>query len=169
MTRRHPHLTKVLGLVAGIVLIAAACSDDSVSSDDLRDALVEANLFTEEEAQCVVDEIGDSVGGLDAGAFTGDDLSDEDQAAITDATVTCLTGSDSEEIPDPSDTDLNTEDPPPGDDAELDALWVGCAGGDGQACDDLFFQSDTGSVYEEFGNTCGAREFAISCADSLSG
>jgi hypothetical protein len=51
-----------------------------------------------------------------------------------------------------------------GDDAELDALYDACADGDGQACDDLFFQSPLGSDYEEFGNTCGGRGFEVSCA-----
>jgi len=44
-----------------------------------------------------------------------------------------------------------------GDDAELDALWDACAGGDGQACDDLYWGSPLGSEYEDFGNTCGGR------------
>ncbi len=53
-----------------------------------------------------------------------------------------------------------------GDDAELDALYDACAGGDGQACDDLFFQSPLGSEYEDFGNTCGGRGFEVTCADA---
>ena len=53
-----------------------------------------------------------------------------------------------------------------GDDAELDALHDACAGGDGQACDDLFYQSPSGSEYEDFGNTCGGRGFEVSCADA---
>ena len=44
-----------------------------------------------------------------------------------------------------------------GDDPELDALWDACEGGDGEACDDLYFQSPIGSRYEEYGNTCGDR------------
>ncbi len=53
-----------------------------------------------------------------------------------------------------------------GDDPELDALHDRCADGDGQACDDLFYQSPLGSEYEEFGNTCGGRGFEASCADA---
>ncbi len=41
-------------------------------------------------------------------------------------------------------------------DATLDALWDACAGGDMQACDDLFIQSPAGSACEAFGDTCGA-------------
>jgi hypothetical protein len=44
-----------------------------------------------------------------------------------------------------------------GDDPELDALWDACEEGDGEACDDLFFQSPIGSEYEEYGTTCGNR------------
>ncbi|WP_161784021.1 hypothetical protein, partial [Cellulomonas carbonis] len=42
-----------------------------------------------------------------------------------------------------------------GDDAALDALWDACEGGDGEACDDLYWDSPIGSQYEDFGSTCG--------------
>jgi hypothetical protein len=42
-----------------------------------------------------------------------------------------------------------------GDNPELDALWDACAGGDMDACDELYFTSEGGSEYEEFGDTCG--------------
>ncbi|WP_024287898.1 hypothetical protein [Cellulomonas sp. KRMCY2] len=48
-----------------------------------------------------------------------------------------------------------------GDDAELDALWTACAGGDGQACDDLYWNSPGGSEYESFGDTCGGTTDGI--------
>ena len=44
-----------------------------------------------------------------------------------------------------------------GDNPELDAMWDGCAAGDGAACDDLYLNSEFGTQYEEFGNTCGGR------------
>jgi hypothetical protein len=44
-----------------------------------------------------------------------------------------------------------------GDDPYLDGLWDACAGGDMQACDDLFMESPFDSEYETFGDTCGGR------------
>jgi hypothetical protein len=44
-----------------------------------------------------------------------------------------------------------------GDNPELDALYDGCAAGDGDACDELYFNSEVGSEYEAFGMTCGER------------
>lgn len=44
-----------------------------------------------------------------------------------------------------------------GDNPELDALWDACAAEDLQACDDLYFDSPSGSEYEDFGDTCGGR------------
>ncbi|NTW38980.1 MAG: hypothetical protein HGA44_03700 [Cellulomonadaceae bacterium] len=52
-------------------------------------------------------------------------------------------------------TDTSSDANAYGDDAALDALWDQCAAGDGQACDDLYFQAPIGSEYEAFGNTCG--------------
>jgi hypothetical protein len=44
-----------------------------------------------------------------------------------------------------------------GTDAELDNLARACENGDWDSCDDLFLDSDFGSEYEEFGDTCGGR------------
>jgi hypothetical protein len=44
-----------------------------------------------------------------------------------------------------------------GDDVDLDRLWDRCSSGDGDACDDLYFQAPYGSRYEDFGSTCGDR------------
>ncbi|MFT5530796.1 MAG: hypothetical protein ACI91O_000809 [Candidatus Poriferisodalaceae bacterium] len=51
-------------------------------------------------------------------------------------------------------------DPAPGTDAALDALWASCANEDGQACYDLYHTSEIASAYERFGFTCGGREIA---------
>ncbi|KAE8762754.1 hypothetical protein [Georgenia thermotolerans] len=54
-----------------------------------------------------------------------------------------------------------------GSDEQLDYLWDACEAGDGQACDDLYWDSPSFSEYEDFGNTCGGREpdGVWSCAD----
>jgi hypothetical protein len=44
-----------------------------------------------------------------------------------------------------------------GDNPTLDRLWDACDAGDGAACDELYFTSEIGSDYEEFGDTCGGR------------
>lgn len=56
-----------------------------------------------------------------------------------------------------------------GDNPVLDALWDRCEDGDGAACDELYFTSEIGSDYEEFGDTCGGRVEAgtVYCTDEL--
>ncbi|WP_084129381.1 DUF4190 domain-containing protein [Demequina sp. NBRC 110055] len=44
-----------------------------------------------------------------------------------------------------------------GDDPQLDALYDQCAAGDNVACDDLYWDSGTGSEYESFAQDCGGR------------
>lgn len=38
---------------------------------------------------------------------------------------------------------------------DLSGLYDGCAGGDMEACDSLFFEAEAGSEEEEFARTCG--------------
>ncbi|MEM9714773.1 MAG: hypothetical protein AAGA17_21310 [Actinomycetota bacterium] len=56
-----------------------------------------------------------------------------------------------------------------GDDPVLDVLWDDCENGDGQACDDLYFDAPIGSDYEFFGETCGDRveEGGPLCAEQI--
>lgn len=55
-----------------------------------------------------------------------------------------------------------------GTEQELEVLYDRCAEGDGQACDDLYFESPAGSEYEEFGDTCGGRtEGGSLCVNEL--
>ena len=51
-----------------------------------------------------------------------------------------------------------------GSDSELDALWDSCAGGDMEACDDLWLASPWDSGYYDFAVTCGGLE-----TESMSG
>ncbi|MGH9270519.1 MAG: hypothetical protein ACRDZ2_04535 [Ilumatobacteraceae bacterium] len=45
-----------------------------------------------------------------------------------------------------------------GDDVALDELAQDCFVGDMGACDDLFFDADEDSVYEQYGDTCAGRQ-----------
>jgi hypothetical protein len=60
-----------------------------------------------------------------------------------------------------------------GDDPDLDALWDACEGGNGTACDQLFWDSPIDSEYETFGNTCGGLfdedEVPLSCEEEIGG
>ena len=71
-------------------------------------------------------------------------------------------GSDSQSEP-------SRQSPPPGDSAELDALWLGCQAGDFVACDDLYLESPAGSSYESFGDTCGYRNDPSGYCEDLYG
>jgi len=44
-----------------------------------------------------------------------------------------------------------------GSDPQLDLLYMECEEGNMLACDDLFFEAEPASAYEEFGATCGLR------------
>ena len=45
-----------------------------------------------------------------------------------------------------------------GDDPVLDSLWLLCADGEFTACDELYFESNSGTDYEFFGDTCGGLQ-----------
>lgn len=55
--------------------------------------------------------------------------------------------------------DVPPADPPGdlGDDPQLDALADDCFSGRFAACDQLFYDSDEGSRYEAYGDSCGGR------------
>jgi hypothetical protein len=58
-----------------------------------------------------------------------------------------------------------------GDDPELDVLVEGCFAADWTACDTLYFDSDVGTEYESYGETCGGRNEPVSggCEDRYTG
>lgn len=56
-----------------------------------------------------------------------------------------------------------------GDDPALDALYDRCDGGDGAACDELYWSAPLGSAYEEFGGTCGGRFEVATSPDECDG
>lgn len=147
------HRTKIMCLGVVVALGAAACSGDGISKTEFLDELVAQNLFTQEQAECFVDRVWDDIGPLDANKITSGDLSEADQAALTAATLACIDLGGDVGVT----SDLSPGDPPPGEDAVLDALWTQCGEGDAAACDTLYFDSPVGSTYEEFGLTCGGR------------
>lgn len=64
----------------------------------------------------------------------------------------------------------NPQDPPPGDDPTLDALWLACQAEDWGACDQLYDDSPIDSAYEAYGGTCGFRTDGQSyCTDQFGG
>ena len=157
ITRGH----KLGGIAVALALVAAACGGGSeATKDDLVAELVGDNLFTQEQAECFVDAVWDEIGPLDSGRITSpDDLTAAEQSALTAATFSCI---DIGGLLDDSltgETNFSPTDRAPGTNAEFDALWESCGGGDAEACDTLYFDSPVGSDYEEFGLSCGGRGF----------
>ena len=158
-------------LVGALALLATACGGD-ITEDEFIEQLTEDGTFTDESAQCVVD-------GLNAAEISlqsvtdeelGDDPLPDEAAAIVGECLLADLGLDTDDVDlsgltEPADPASLSEEGV-GDPA-LDALFAACEGGDGAACDDLYFDSPFGSRYENFGNTCGNR-FETSpglCAD----
>ncbi len=153
-------------LFTALALFAAACGGSGVSRSDAIKLLTDDGGLPEETAVCIADAI---------------DSTEEVQAIIFDMISDCMlgggAGDDSGDTgatgPDTSEGDevdlggdfdfshLSPTDPPPGEDADLDAMWVACGQGSAQACDDLYFESPFGSEYEVFGISCGARAIVM--------
>lgn len=188
---------RVVAIGVVIALIAAACGDSRTSRQGAIDALTDDGALSNEDAICVVDAVETSgvvsLDDLDDDDIPSDEVVQEVTTIIRDCVLGDGLGngdsaggttSDSAPRPDTSaapDIDgevreggfvtdfshLSPTDPPPGTDADLDALWTGCAQGDPDACDELFLAAAVGSDYETFGISCGARQ-VTSCGDLLS-
>jgi hypothetical protein len=84
----------------------AACGDDEMSRDEFVETAMDEGGLTEDQANCVFDELGD-----DAEEFLGqsaDDASDEDMERFVDAVSSCVSSSLS--IPDLSMPELTIPD-----------------------------------------------------------
>lgn len=212
--------SKLLPLLAVLLLAAVACSSGPDRDTAVANLTRGDNALTDEQANCVVDTVGeDKLETYDNFSATYQEEfeaqtenPDADAAALLDAVLECafpelgsaledleagveelgselggeladIEGAASEALGDAQaaldDLELPADDEPIdcstvegpcdyGDDPELDALWDGCQAGDGQACDDLYFDSPFGSRYEQFGNTCGDRGFELECAEVYS-
>jgi len=170
--RRTVRAPLVAGLAVLALVLAACGGDDDGLSDAERSDLI-AELATDgistDDAGCVVDSLLDALGpdGLRGVAESDDpEFTDEQGAAVFAAFAECdvdIFG----DVGEGGGVDSDAQSY--GDDPALDALWDACEGGDGEACDDLFFQSPIGSEYEEFGDTCGGRFEAgeVLCSQEL--
>ena len=82
------------------------------------------------------------------------DRGDGDPAGVSpDRTTASRTTPDAGALPDPTGTPQGL-----GNDPLLDDLATACYIGDMQSCDDLFDESDAGSDYETYGDSCAGRQ-----------
>jgi hypothetical protein len=164
-----------LAWLAALVVLSA-CS----GSGDGREAVEDlaGDDITPEQTQCILDRV-ELAFGVPLDDLDGD-LSPEQELSVAIARDVCLLDPDSAPpatvSPDagvslpPGLEDaaarFDPDDRPPGDDEELDALWLACGDGDAQACDALLFAAPPGSAYEAFGFSCGGRE-SLRCSTLL--
>ncbi len=76
-----------IGAVLATAAVGCGGGDDDVSRDDVAKSIADASGISLEEAECVVDKID---GKLDLAAAADGELSDEDAATVTDATLDCI-------------------------------------------------------------------------------
>ncbi len=164
---------RVLIIGGVIALLASACG--SSTEEQFRASLIEEGI-SEDQADCIIENLEEA--GIDPESLTDEALGDnEPPAEAIEATFACMLDDEFGDMLDDEGLDvgdlLDDADGPNdrGDDPELDRLWDACAGGDGAACDELYFTSPIGSVYEEFGNTCGLRfaldDVPFSCEEEM--
>jgi hypothetical protein len=166
-------MTRIIVVLAAFALLITACGSDE---DDFRDQLkAQDPSITDETVDCLIaelDALGLSVDDISADAIGEDPLPRGAQDAMLACVLPGTGEADSNQSDsgatdgtDPTQTDAESSDGDSdsgvagtyGSDPDLDALWDACEAGDGGACDDLYFQSEIDSEYEEFGDTCGHR------------
>ena len=158
---------RVILIASVLALAASACGGNA--EDDFRSDMVDSGLMTDENVDCVLAafaEVGISVASISDGVLGDANIPADAQEAVFGCLAAGLDISDAlGDVDSDVDPDVDTR----GDDAVLDALWDRCAGGDGEACDDLYFESPFGSEYERFGDTCGDRftDVTVLCANEL--
>lgn len=134
--RRHARpftaVVAVTALGVGVALLAGGCGGGVEQAADTTGRPVTTSAATAATA--------------DAPAATSTTAAGPDAA---DAGATTTTAA----------ADIPPADPPGnlGDDPQLDALADDCFNGRFAACDQLFFDSDEGSSYEAYGDSCGRR------------
>ena len=156
-------MKKLIGVLGVVMLVGAACAGST--EDQFREDLTSTGA-SDEQVDCMISGFNDAGISLDSISDENFDNADgptQQQAGeilagcmlgigFDDAGSGLLDGLDDIEL-DPVTSDANDY----GDDPVLDAYYDGCTNGDGQACDDLYFQSPFGSAYETYGDTCGGR------------
>jgi hypothetical protein len=164
-------MTRIIVVLAAFAVIITACGRDE---SDFRDQLkAQDPSITDETVDCILAE-------LDARGLSVDDISDDAigegslPPGAQDAMLACVLPGTGDADSSSSDSGATGTDPETdaesldgdsdagvagryGTDPDLDALWDACDAGDGAACDDLYFQSEIDTEYEEFGDTCGHR------------
>jgi len=161
-------------VIAVIAFLTLGGDDDKDLRTELATAIRSGSDLSEEEAACAADFYVDVIG---EDEFDGVDFDAEDpppeialafvenrEAAIERCDLdpdafggTGANGTDGTDSTDDGAEPAGGEEGSYGSDPELDELYDQCEGGDFEACDDLFFDSPTGSEYEDFGDTCGER------------
>lgn len=140
-----------LGPDAALNALAQACFDGDMAACD--------QLYSQSEAGSLYEQYGDTCAGrqpLETGIYCAD-------AFGKTARQTTTTTPDSGAIPPATQQPTGL-----GDDQALNGLAEACYDGDMAACDDLYGQSDSGSLYEQYGDTCAGRQPAETgrlCAD----
>lgn len=171
----------VLGalLVAGVVVVLVVVNLARGVADELEEQGFELGTSLEGQAygdNPELDALWDACADGDMAACDELYLTSERDSEYETFGDTCGGRTDGTTFCEGSDA---TTDPAPGsgvtggaygDDPVLDALWDACAAEDMQACDDLYFDSPSGSEYEDFGDTCGGRtEGGALCESAASG
>jgi hypothetical protein len=157
-------------LIAAALLFLAACTSGAGGGRAAVEQLASEDDTTDAQTECILrrleTEFDLALDDLDG------ELSAEQRLTVAIARDVCLLDPDAasptdggspagDTLPAGLDSAAERFDPdsrPPGEDEALDALWIACGEGDGDACDNLLFDAAPGSDYEAFGFSCGGRE-----------
>ncbi len=161
----------ILAAVAVTVIAVMALGGGDDNTPSVRTQVVSrahaAYDLNSSDSECVADLLIDQVGEgaledatSDAVAQAVDDVGVQtivDECNIDEAALTGGGGTTDTTDGTTDTTEITGADGTYGSDPALDALYDSCADGDFAACDQLYLDSDAGSEYETFGDTCGNR------------
>lgn len=124
----------IAGIVAAVVLIAGG--------------IITFVLLNKDDS---VTPVASSAASTDSDGGQSQTTSSESVATTEETADTGGGGGGSGDVPDPTSPEGL------GDDPTMDALAQDCFDGNMEACDQLFFVSEVGSAYEDYGYSCGGR------------